>query len=78
MERFAGKQVIINAVEDWGTMKYSLCVEGRAPMVTTDKVKWEAAVAQVRAAGAIIVDNAAIKAERDAAIAAMQAQIGKK
>lgn len=78
MDRYKGKKIIINAVTSWGKTEYSLCVEGGTPMVTTDKAKWEAAVQQVRDAGAIIIDNAAIKAEQDAAIAAMKAKMGKK
>jgi len=72
--QFAGKKVIINAVESWGEVKYSIGFDGRA-MVGTDKAAWETAVQQLRDAGAIIIDNAAIKAEQDAAIAAMQAKM---
>jgi len=76
MTQFAGKKVIINAVTSWGETKYSIFIEGtRAPMVGTDKVKWEATIQQLRDAGVVIVDNAAIKAEQDAAIAAMQAKM---
>lgn len=76
MTQFADKKVIINAVTSWGKTEYSIFIEGaRAPMVGTDKGAWEKAVQQLRDAGAIIVDNAAIKAEQDAAIRAMQAKM---
>lgn len=76
MTTFAGKQVIINVTEDWGETQYSISFDGRA-MVGADRAKWEATIQQLRDAGAIIIDNAAIKAERDAAIAAMKAKMGK-
>lgn len=73
-QQFAGKEVIINAVESsWKPTQYSISIDGRA-MVGTDKAKWEATIQQLRDAGAIIIDNAAIKAEQDAAIAAMRAK----
>lgn len=71
MERYKGKKVIINAVTSWGKTEYSISVDGRV-QVSDDKDAWEKAVQQLRDAGAIIVDNAAIKAEQDAAIAAMR------
>lgn len=71
MERYKGKKVIINAVTSWGKTEYSISVDGRV-QVSDDKDAWEKAVQRLRDAGAIIVDNAAIKAEQDAAIAAMR------
>lgn len=76
LSKFAGKNVIINTVTTWGKTTYSIFVEGTpAPMVGTDKAKWEATVQQLRDAGAIITDNAAIKADQDAQIAAMKANM---
>lgn len=72
--QFAGKKVIINAVTSFGETKYSISFDGRA-MVGTDKAKWEATIQQLRDGGAEIIDNAAIKAEQDAAIRAMQAKM---
>lgn len=77
MEKYKGKTIIINAVTSWGETKYSISMDGRA-MVSKNKQEWEQAIQQLRDAGAIIVDNAAIKAEQDAAIAAMKAKMGKK
>lgn len=72
--QFVGKKVIINAVETNGEIKYSIGMDGHA-MVGTDKAKWEATIQQLRDGGAEIIDNAAIKAEQDAAIVAMQAKM---
>lgn len=76
MEQFNGQKVIINAVNDWGKMKYSISFNSRV-QVSNDKEAWEKAVQQLRDAGAIIIDNAAIKAEREAAIAEMRARAKK-
>lgn len=75
-QQYAGKTVIINAVTDYRGTTYSIGIDGRA-MTGTDKAKWEATIQQLREAGAIIVDNAAIKAEQDAAIAEMRKRMGK-
>mgnify|MGYP001465042835 CR=1 FL=1 len=72
--QFAGKQVIINAKESWGKMIYSISINGRC-QISQDKTAWEIAVAQLREAGAVIIDNAAIEAEREAAKAAMLAKM---
>lgn len=76
MDRFKGKTVIINAIKSAfsGEIEYSISIDGRV-QVSSDKVKWDATVRQLRDAGAAIVDNAAIKAEQDAAIKAMQARM---
>lgn len=79
MERWKGQKVIINASKSTfsGETEYSISAGGRC-QVSTDKAKWEQSVQQLRDAGAIIVDNAAIKAEQDAAIEAMLIKMGKK
>ncbi len=76
MTQFAGKKVIINAVNSWGKIEYSISFDGRA-MGGSDKAAWETAVQQLRDAGAIIIDKVAIEAERTAAIAEMRTRMGK-
>lgn len=76
MEQFKGQKVIINAVTEWGKVKYSISFNGRA-QVSNDKAAWEKAVQELRDAGAIIVDKVAIKAEQDAALAEMRARLQK-
>ena len=76
MTEYAGVKVIINETTTWGETWYSISAFGNVQR-SKDRAQWEAAVQQLRDAGAEIIDNAAKRRAEQAAIAEMRARMAK-